>query len=158
GLHDLGAEDLLQILVHFPPEAPGWSDFGLQEADLRAAFAALPDFTVAAGIRAFYALYAARHGKTRIGDKTPLYGQAMPAIEQMFPEAAFVHIIRDGRDASLSLREMWFAPGKDIAILADYWQNNVAKCRAQSRQVRRYIEVRYEELIHDTAAQVRRLC
>jgi len=55
-------------------------------------------FHVDAAIRCFYRLYAAQLGKERWGDKTPSYGRHMRAIEQVLPEACFIHIIRDGRD------------------------------------------------------------
>lgn len=40
----------------------------------------------------------------RWGDKTPLYVQYIPEIQVIFPEAQFIHLIRDGRDAALSAR------------------------------------------------------
>ncbi|HET6161440.1 MAG TPA: sulfotransferase [Dongiaceae bacterium] len=157
-LEDLRADELLHLITHFPPAAPTWPDFGLDEATLGAALAELQPFSVADGIRCFYRLYAQRHGKRRVGDKTPLYGQAMDAIERLLPEAAFVHIIRDGRDCSLSLRELWFAPGRNIDALATYWRDNVATCRGLGRSVRHYIEVRFENLVVNTEAELSRIC
>ncbi len=95
---DLGPEALLRIITDFPASAPAWSDFGIPEEALRRALLELNPFSVAEGIRSFYQLYAARHGKRRAGDKTPSHGQAMIAIERLLPEAAFIHLIRDGRD------------------------------------------------------------
>ena len=48
-------------------------------------------------------------------------------------------LLRDGRDSSLSLRDMWFAPSQDIAILAAYRRDNVTRCRQQGRSVQRYL-------------------
>ncbi len=53
---------------------------------------------------------------------------------------------------------MWFAPSRDIAILAAYWRDNVTRCRRQGRSVQRYLEVRYEDLLGDTPGQLRRIC
>ena len=157
-LAGLGPEELLRIITNFPPSAPAWRDFGMAEETLRRALFKLNPFSVAEGIRSFYQLYAARHGKRRVGDKTPSHGEAMIAIECLLPEAAFIHVIRDGRDSSLSLRDMWFAPSRDIAILAAYWRDNVTRCRRQGRSVQRYLEVRYEDLLSDTPGQLRRVC
>jgi hypothetical protein len=157
-LAGLGPEELLRIITNFPPSAPAWRDFGMAEETLRRALFKLNPFSVAEGIRSFYQLYAARHGKRRVGDKTPSHGEAMIAIECLLPEAAFIHVIRDGRDSSLSLRDMWFAPSQDIAILAAYWRDNVTRCRRQGRSVQRYLEVRYEDLLSDTPGQLRRVC
>jgi hypothetical protein len=82
----------------------------------------------------------------------------MPMIEQLLPEAAFIHVIRDGRDASLSLREMWFAPAKDIKALAAFWRDNVLAGREGGRQIQRYIELRYEQLILEPTAELQRIC
>jgi hypothetical protein len=103
-------------------------------------------------------MYARRFDKPRYGDKTPTYCRLMPVIEQLLPEAAFIHVIRDGRDASLSLREMWFAPAKDIQALATFWRDNVLAGREGGRQVQRYIELRYERLILEPTAELRRIC
>jgi Sulfotransferase family len=131
-LAGLGPEELLRIMTNFPPAAPAWCDFGLAEETLRRTLLDLNPFSVAEGIRSFYQLYAARHGKRRVGDKTPSHGQAMIAIERLLSEAAFIHIIRDGRDSSLSLRDKWFAPSRDIAVLAAYWRDNVTQCRQRA--------------------------
>ena len=39
---------------------------------------------------------------------------SMPDIEQKLPEARFIHLIRDGRDVSLSWRPLWFSPGNQF--------------------------------------------
>jgi len=157
-LAGLGPAELLHIMTTFPPAAPAWRDFGMPEETLRRALFNLSPFSVAEGIRSFYRLYAARHGKQRVGDKTPGHGQTMIAIEQLLPEAAFIHVIRDGRDSALSLRDMWFAPSRDIAALAAHWRDNVTECRRQGHAVQRYLEVRYEDLLSDTPGQLQRIC
>jgi hypothetical protein len=53
-------------------------------------------------LRAFYRLYAERHGRARFGDKTPKYLTKMRRIAALLPEATFVHLVRDGRDVALS--------------------------------------------------------
>ncbi|HKC21787.1 MAG TPA: sulfotransferase, partial [Gaiellaceae bacterium] len=46
-----------------------------------------------------YAVYAEERDKPRWGDKTPMYMQSLRLLERLFPDALFVHLIRDGRDA-----------------------------------------------------------
>jgi hypothetical protein len=103
-------------------------------------------------------LYAARFGKRRWGDKTPLYGLHLEAIATLLPEARFVHVIRDGRDTALSLRHLWFSPGKSIHTLAAYWRNVVSTARAQGAGRRHYLEVRYEDLVLQTERALREIC
>ncbi len=44
-------------------------------------------------------------GDLRFAEKTPRNAFVMLALLRMFPDASFIHIIRDGRDAALSLSE-----------------------------------------------------
>ena len=138
--------------------APCWPDFHLERDHLHAAVDALPRFTLAAGVRTFYELYAARFGKSRWGDKTPLYGPAIGAIGALLPEARFVHIIRDGRDVAVSLRPLWFAPASDMPTLARYWTGLIARTRRAATRVPHYLEVRYESLVAEPAPVLQRIC
>ena len=150
-------ENFLHRLTHYPADAPNWPDFHLDAEALRAAVAAIEPFDLSEALRAFYRLYAARFGKSRWGEKTPMYCLRMDVIEQVLPEARFIHVVRDGRDVAVSLREQWFSPGHDIAIQADYWRSNVLTAHRLGASRRHYMEVRYEDLIHDTQAELRRV-
>jgi hypothetical protein len=116
-----------------------------------------PDFAEA--VRRVYALYAEAHGKTRYGDKTPPFLMHLPMLAQEFPEARFVHLVRDGRDVVLSLREQRFAPSS-FAGAAEYWAGRVSRARQAGERLGpdRYREVRYEDLVSDPERELRRLC
>src|ERR1700760_3637612 len=90
-----------QTISHFPPQAPGWQDFGIDTAALMRELQEIRPFQVDAALRCFYRSYAARFDKLRWGDKTPSYGRHLRAIERTLPEACFIHMIRDGRDVAL---------------------------------------------------------
>lgn len=140
-------EGVYRLVTSFPPDAPAWDDFGIDAEEFRAALAALDPFEPADGFRSFYRLYATRQGKPRYGDKTPTYAQHLSTIEQLLPEARFIHLIRDGRDVALSLRRVWFAPTRDIRGLARYWHDMVDAARRAGRRTEHYIEVSYEKLV-----------
>ncbi len=150
--------ELFRAIVGFPATAPAWGDFGIAEDAFREALAQLVPFTVADGFRTFYRLYASRHHKSRWGDKTPLYCKAVGMIRQVLPEARFIHIIRDGRDAALSLRKMWFSPGHDIETLAAYWRDCVGAARGAGLGRADYLEVRYEALVEGPEAVLQEIC
>jgi hypothetical protein len=126
-----------------------------------------PGMTTGAAIAAVFEAYAAERGKPRWGDKTPLYMQYLPLLERLFPDALFVHLIRDGRDAALSflsvpagiMTEGWGYP-RDAAGFACQWATEVRAARALGARVgpTRYLEVRYEALVGDPPAELRRIC
>lgn len=151
-------ERFFHALVNYPEGAPSWPDFEIPEEEFRAALARVVPFTLADGYRTFYRLYAARFGKARWGDKTPHYCFELRAIRRLLPEARFVHIIRDGRDAALSLRGMWFSPGWQIETQAAYWRRCVQAARRDGLGHADYLEVRYEDLVLDTRATLERVC
>jgi hypothetical protein len=126
-----------------------------------------PDPTTGDAVAAVFEAYAAEQGKTRWGDKTPLYMQHLPLLERLFPRAVFVHLIRDGRDAATSFLEVpegimtagWGHP-RDAAGFAAQWANEVRAARALGTRVggTRYLELRYEALVAAPAEELRRVC
>jgi hypothetical protein len=146
-------------MVAYLREQRSWGDHRLDEAELERRFAAESRLDDTTALRAFYRLYADGQGKPRWGDKTPAYVKRMPLIERSLPEARFVHVIRDGRDVSLSrdkrrLRE-GDAPGP--ARMAEMWRNRILRARKHALRVRHYTEVRYEDLVTDTEPTLRRV-
>lgn len=126
-----------------------------------------PGLETGEAIAAIFETYAATHGKVRWGDKTPLYMQHLPLLERLFPDALFVHLIRDGRDAAVSylamprgiVTETWAHP-RSAAGFACQWRTEIDDARALGRRVGedRYLEVRYERLAADPEATVREIC
>jgi Sulfotransferase family len=116
-----------------------------------------PDYAEA--IRRVYALYAGSHGKARYGDKTPPFLMHMRMLAEQFPEARFVHLVRDGRDVVLSLRDQPFAPSSFTGA-AEYWAGRVRRARQAGERLGpdRYRELRYEDLVADPERELRALC
>ena len=115
----------LQLITSYPPDAPAWADFGLSADDLKNSLDSINPLTATDVARAFYRQYAARFGKKRLGDKTPSYAFHIAAISRLLPEARFIHLVRDGRDVALSLRDVWFGPGNAPDELAAAWVAHV---------------------------------
>ena len=118
-------------------------------------------------IAAVFEAYAERAGKPRWGDKTPMYMRHLGLLERLFPDAQYVHLVRDGRDAALSFLEMpegtftrtWAHPTTP-AQFACLWAKEVSDARVLGRRVgtARYYEVRYEELVADPEGVVQAIC
>ena len=147
-------EEFLSLLA----SQPNWADFHIPRQQLGESLSQLEPFNVTEGLRIFFRLYAARFGKPRWGDKTPNYCLHLRTIEQILPETRFIHIIRDGRDAALSVRGLHFAPGRDIETLASHWVRTINAARLQGRRCSHYLEVRYEDLVLDTTKVLEKIC
>ncbi|GGK55814.1 sulfotransferase [Planomonospora parontospora subsp. parontospora] len=103
--------------------------------------------------------YAARFGKPRWGDKRPSYFQNVDVLLRLFPDAQFVHLIRDGRDCVASLKEMPWHTGT-VHSSVSVWAEAVdfSRSRAPRLPAGSYHELRYEDLTRDPETQLRGLC
>ncbi|WP_062344949.1 sulfotransferase family protein [Herbidospora yilanensis] len=103
--------------------------------------------------------YAARFGKPRWGDKRPSYFKHVGMLLRLFPDAQFIHLVRDGRDCVASLMEMpWYKLDVYHAIAnwaeaIDFGRHHAAHLPAGS-----YYELRYEDLTADPESSLKRLC
>ena len=134
-----------------------WGDFHLDANDLRSRIRDLDRPNAADALRTFYMTYAEREGKARYGDKTPGYIQEMRRIERVLPEARFVHIIRDGRDVSLSHMRMNWGP-ETFEQSARLWRNRIRRTRKMAKTTKHYMEIHFEDLVQDTEGVLRRVC
>jgi len=135
---------------------PRWEDFHIEGDLLTQSVAAIEPFDLGEALRAFYELYAKRMGKPRWGDKTPRYVQRMTLIQGLLPEARFIHVIRDGRDVALSVKDLWFGPDS-VEEAAQRWRKAIETARLQSRKLPHYLEIRYEDLVSNTEPTLRRI-
>ncbi|MFN8524463.1 MAG: sulfotransferase [Chloroflexota bacterium] len=145
-------------LFHTLTDWVTWPDLDVPADEYRAALDALEVYSVGAGLRTFYQLYARRRGKRRGGDKSPMNGRYLVRIQELLPEARFIHIIRDGRDVMVSLRPMWYSPGHEPSTIARYWRDEILRTRAAAAHLRDYLEIRYEDLLTDARGLLAGLC
>jgi Sulfotransferase family len=145
-------EALLKVIV----AQREWGDFGLTEDELLDRFRAIGSPDAGDAIRAFFEAYAERVGKPRWGDKTPRYVTRMRLIADALPEAHFVHVIRDGRDVALSVRDRTV---KDYTVerVAQRWKEKVSKARRDAPLLKHYMELRYEDLVLDPEGSLRKI-
>jgi hypothetical protein len=121
-------------------------------------------------VSAVFDLYGKAQGKALVGDKTPGYARQIPVLHSLWPEARFVHLVRDGRDVCLSARS-WKKPGKlflrcagwgdDPAMTAAlWWEWHVRLAREDGRPLGPglYREMRYEALVAHPREEVAALC
>lgn len=115
------------------------------------------DWSYAGIIRGLFCGYARMKGKRISGDKTPSYMTQIPLLSQLFPEARFIHILRDPRDYCASVRAVW---GKNVFRAAQRWSDDVRKCRSDAvRHLENcYLEVKYENLITNPQVTMINIC
>lgn len=132
--------------------------WGMDRAAVAGAVEAAGAATYPDAVRAVFAGWAADRGKARYADKTPGYVVHIPALAALFPEATFVQVVRDGRDVAASFVELGWAAGVTEAAL--HWRLRVRRGRRDGRALGsgRYHELRYEDLVADPEAALRRLC
>lgn len=153
----LGSKDPVKEFIATVTSCPHWPNFHLEVERLASRLAQLSPFDLADAIRAFYQLYCDKFGKPRWGDKTPLYAESMQLIQRILPEARFIHLIRDGRDVALSVKDLWWGPNS-IWSAAEWWVAGIKSARRQIEQLTHYMEIRYEDLVNDPETVLKRVC
>jgi hypothetical protein len=117
------------------------------------------DRAMAAFVDNFFTRYQLRQGKQRWAEKTPGNIDHIDYLFRLFPHAQFIHMIRDPRDVYCSVVEkMCNDPRFDALTVeqtAQRWVEGIEKGLTWRAKRARYLEVRYEELVHEPVATMR---
>jgi hypothetical protein len=92
----------------------------------------------------------------RVLERSPNHVEHLALIGEVFPDAWFVHIVRDGRDVTRSLVSQRWGPGS-VEDAAAVWARSVRAARDAAPGLSRYCEVRYEDLLGDPRTGARHL-
>lgn len=103
--------------------------------------------------------WADGQGKPRWGEKTPHNTLFWRAIHEGFPEAKFIHIVRDGRDCALSTIDARFGP-KLVYPAALRWHRYLNELNRMTEALgpERVFTLKYEDLLTDPDYCLRSLC
>lgn len=109
-------------------------------------------------VRMLYTSYAASEGKPYWGDKS-LFFQRIGLLHRLFPQAAFIHIVRDGRDVFDSWRKMDAAKNCAPAGALD-WRLKLGLIERAFRRLPAELTmtVRYEDLLAEPRAAAEQVC
>jgi len=147
------AEDALRIRQHLlqHPRVRAWGLSPFELVD--------PSKSTFAGVvSSLFISYARREGKVRWGDKTPDYVRSIPLLAYLFPTARFIHLVRDGRDVALSLKQQsWGSPNLHEA--GRWWQTSVLAGIQHGRHLgpSRYFRLHFESLLDSPESTLREL-
>ena len=115
-------------------------------------------------LRIYMEAMARQQHVDRWADCTPEHLLYLKRIKQTIPDALIIHVLRDGRDVSLSLEKQgWIRPFKwhrdaGLAVAALYWDWIVRRGRAEGPQFGAdYLEVQYEGLVQNPAETLSRI-
>ena len=110
-------------------------------------------------VEALIGAWAKKRNKKRWGEKTPWHVYYWREILNGFPDAKFIHIVRDGRDASMSWKAARFGP-KHIYPLAKKWRNYLDVVTEFEKEVSpsALYELRYEDLLDNPEGIAREIC
>lgn len=121
----------------------------------------------AARERSFAGLYCAMHehyakvagNKPRWGEKTPNNLFFVKEILEDFPNAQFIFITRDGRDAGADYLESAFGP-TNIFCAAESWAlcQNAVKPWRKNLDSSQWMDLKYEDLVRDPGTLLKQTC
>lgn len=102
--------------------------------------------------------FALQLGMQRWGDKSPEYLHDLPRLRDLFPDAKYVHLVRDGRDVTLSHLGRHWGP-KSVFCGAMEWSQRVRWVRqfAHTIPAGQFLEIRYEDLLRQPLEALDRL-
>jgi hypothetical protein len=115
-------------------------------------------------LRMYMEAVARRQHVERWADCTPEHLLFLNRIKQTIPDALIIHVLRDGRDVSLSLEKQgWIRPFRwhgeaGLAVAALYWDWIVRRGRAQGLKLGAdYLEVQYEHLVQNPVSALEQI-
>jgi hypothetical protein len=140
---------------------------GIDQSDLERASRNGDGVPFATFVTCLYDLYGARRGKRLVGEKTPGFVRHIPTLHRLWPEAKFVHLIRDGRDIHLSVLDWrkgatgFSTFGEDPAMTTGVWWEWYVRTGLDGGSELGpglYLEMRYESLVAEPERECARLC
>lgn len=156
-----------QVLSHKNKEERGdFQDYCVQNPKLeriKSVFEEDPAKTYASPL-AFYQDFLTRYlqedNKALIGDKDPRLVEYVTGVSSLFPEAKFIHLIRDPRDVLLSKKKAAWSKSKPswYHIFANYIQLKLGEQQGGKLGQERYLSLIYEQLLENPEKTAKRVC
>jgi sulfotransferase family protein len=163
---DVTCELISELLAH-----PKFAMFRLGHEELMSLLGSGQPISYADFVTGIFDLYGMARGKKLVGNKTPDSARRMNSLHALWPQARFVHLIRDGRDVALSLMNWTRVRNKKpgtfptwkndpVSTAALWWELNV-RCGRNAGEClgsELYYELRYESLIANPVEECTKLC
>ncbi|MGK0173698.1 MAG: hypothetical protein ACI9AT_000058 [Ulvibacter sp.] len=110
-------------------------------------------------IKSLYSVVLKNNNKLIWGDKDPIYTEHIETLHEIFPDAKFIHLVRDGRDVALSLMTKTWGPNTFSSAIK-FWEKNVQITRRLLKMLdsAQTIELKYEYLVQSPEENLQQLC
>jgi hypothetical protein len=130
---------------------------GLDADEVRQAIIDGPP-TLGSAMGIVFRAYSHSHDKPRWGDKRPAYYSFIEELDALFPDAQFIHVVRDGRACVASLKRTPWLGHEPIPCMAT-WMTAIDCSRESGAKLGhdRFLEVRYEDLVTGPEKEMRRV-
>jgi hypothetical protein len=168
---ELGGQKLAVRFVDAVVATRKFDTWGLTRDEVGMAVTARRPKSYADACDAIYRSFAKHFGKpdAEWGDKNNYYLSHIATISSIYPDARFIHIVRDGRDVACSYREVMashsdsqYRPILPVKIdeIARQWASNISAIRAQFAVLRpkSFLQIRYEDLTENPERELTRAC
>jgi hypothetical protein len=137
-----------------------WPDMGMGAEALQTKASDLICPRLVDVINLVYQHHLSSSGKLRIADKTPPYVEIVPELAVLYPDARFIHLVRDGRDVAISYIELGLLRGFRYYERDFDWSWSL-RFREKLRGTKleeRILDVRYEDLVSEPERIIRSIC
>lgn len=149
----------LEIAADIVTDNVEWKeDWDGDETALRGELRSLAPLSVGDVIDLVFRQAIAATGKSRWGSKTPAHLFQVPRLRQSIPDAIFIAIVRDPRDAYLSLAPRGWVGSSPWPVSRYLERCNRRVERFRSDGHCDFHVVRYEDLVRDPRPELERLC
>ncbi len=117
----------------------------------------------------YYNCVLNRRNVKQVGDKNNYYLNHINLLNELYPEAKYIHIIRDGRSVAVSYKNIMkkkidnkHAPrlATDMREIAAEWRSNVLKVEKSFSEIKKDLctTVRFEDLVNDPGDVLKNIC
>ncbi len=151
-------------------EHPKFANLGITREQLQSLIGENQRATYATFVQRIFHLYGKMQDKDLVGNKTPALVRRLEVVHELWPEARIVHLIRDGRDVFLSMKNRplrnrdsrsRIAWAEDpVSTVGLWWELNVQMGRKAGETLgpRLYYEMSYELLVSNPTGACKKLC
>jgi hypothetical protein len=92
------------------------------------------------------------------GDKNPIYSMYVKEIFKIFPEAKYIHLIRDYRDHALSLLKLKVYQIPSIALIAYQWKRSLRMTdKVKRKHPDNFYTIKYEDLVLSPKPEMKKI-